>query len=650
MAATIFVLDATLLARTVSFDSGKEAAVSKYHAILDVLKNYVAYNLMTSKRRKDELAFVLSGFSGTVEGDPPLDQLNSASAKMLEALHGTKDLEVNDFSKFELVNSIIFACKAIEERASQRQCKGTKIIIVTDGHSTRTVPFDGPKMVELGEKVSGAIQELSCSFEFLLVDCEDSSPLLCLGQKLEIPQRSSNGVKAECGDKKEMGAGEVLQMFRSNKWTSRVHVIDSWQNLNSCIPHHTDFSIPKMGTSKLSGSLYITPSLKIDVKTYAKVHEEGNIPTPTKLSKFAPEDSDGKVDSSLIYKSVDNPDEEVPRDHVIDSYPYGGSLVPINSEDQKTLQMQTEAGIHVLGYYDHKEIPPQTILAGDVDIVVPPERNDRAQQALRAFQKALRNQKYVAMVRYVKKKGKDPALAVLKPSFTDPNDNFLYLCTLPFSQDVRRFKFDPLPVSSLNSEEKKAALDIVDALNLEKNSDGQNVLYNPEQVYNPITEHFRSCLINRGLSGRDWELPATMPHRLSEVYRANKAMIEKSADQLSKFASTFEVKERASVKRGWGNLQGNKGKDPGPYRKNFKLAEEKKKLMDQLGLTSSKADGGENSTAGATSGKRDVEDNLFASSNEPSNASELFGMASKKSEETNATEYIDDDDEDDDLE
>jgi non-homologous end joining protein Ku len=651
MAATVFVVDATLLARAVSFDSCEEPAVSKYHAILDVLKNYVVYNMLTPKRKKDELAFVHSGYSGTVGGgaDPPLDQLNTASAKMLKTLQGLKDLDVGNVSGFALVDSIIRACEMIQERASERPCTGTKIVVVTDGRGPCTAAPDGPGMVQLGESVACAIQALSCSFEFLLMDCGDD--LLSSEAKPEAGVAEANGIKLESGE--GAGAGQVLGTFRSNNWASRVHVIDSWQSLNCSLPHRVDFSRPRMGTTKVNGALYITPSLKIDVKTYAKVQVEANLPTASKLSRFATDESSmGKVESTPVFKCVDNPDEEVPREHVGDSFPYGGTLVPVNSDDKKKLKMETEAGIHVLGFYSHTEIPPQVVLAGTVDVVVPPRGNHRAQQALRAFQTALRNRKYVAMVRYVKKKDNDPVLGVLKPSFADPEDNFLYLCTLPFEQDVRRFKFDPLPASSLTPEEKAAALGIVDALSLEQGRPGRSVPHAPEHVYNPVTEHFRSCLADRALLGRDCELPDKMPPRLAEAYRANKAMLEKSAEQLNKFASTFQVEERTSVKRGWGTLKGGKEKDPGPYRKNPRILDEKAKLKNQFGLTGTQAGAGGGQPAETS--RRDVEDSLFAPSNKPNNASELFGVSSEKAQaKTDQPETVmldDDDDDDDELE
>jgi len=134
--------------------------------------------------------------------------------------------------------------------------------------------------------------------------------------------------------------------------------------------------------------------------------------------------------------------KDVSKDELEKGYEYGRTAVNISQADESVVKLETEPGLQVVGFVDedkfgrYLEITPSSFVAA--------ARGDsNAALALSSLVQALTESHTYAIARFVKEHGKPPSMCVLAP-FCQPGYEGLIFAELPFSEDVRQYKFPPL--------------------------------------------------------------------------------------------------------------------------------------------------------------------------------------------------------------
>ena len=150
--------------------------------------------------------------------------------------------------------------------------------------------------------------------------------------------------------------------------------------------------------------------------------------------------------------------KDVARDDLAKGYEYGRTVVPISESDENITKLESEAAMEIVGFVPKDKVrirsTPYGLLAntfqyerymamGTSNIVVAQKTNDKAVIALSSLIHALFELDSYAVARVVKKDGSDPLLILLSPS-VEKDYECLIENQLPFSEDVRSYRFPPI--------------------------------------------------------------------------------------------------------------------------------------------------------------------------------------------------------------
>ncbi len=102
---------------------------------------------------------------------------------------------------------------------------------------------------------------------------------------------------------------------------------------------------------------------------------------------------------------------------------------------------------------------------GTVDCIVAEPGDFSSALALSALIHALYEKRSVAVVRYVKRKNSNPLFGILTP-LIKPDVECLYFNQLPYVEDMRDFTFRSLVDVEVTANQKQAAIDLIQNMNL----------------------------------------------------------------------------------------------------------------------------------------------------------------------------------------
>lgn len=355
-------------------------------------------------------------------------------------------------------------------------------------------------------------------------------------------------------------------------------------------------------TPNFRGFLEIGTVVKIPVWTYLKTKEDG-FPRLVAISKRSSEShgdrvatmeapvggvgrrereeegGDQKEDNVLAptatqtmgvaiqktYVAMDNPDEEISREHHVRGYKYGKTWVTSVKNDV-IAPFTSEACLKVIGFTAVASVP-RHFYTSNTELVVPYSGDSAAAQAIAALCDAMNRTGMVGIVRVVKRKNSGPILGVLTPHISEHASNF-YLNRLPFNDDLRLYGFSSLVETEHSPNVPKHAIptetqlnvteDLINSLDL-SNADvsayGEPMeALKPKYTYNPSLQYFYQVILSRALKP-NMPMPTLDDSILAQV-SVPESFLKRTAGAQQRFRDAFvltktEMKEKENRKRFW---------------------------------------------------------------------------------------------------
>ena len=170
------------------------------------------------------------------------------------------------------------------------------------------------------------------------------------------------------------------------------------------------------------------------------------------------------VKNKRIYQIIDERAKggkrEVDRDDLAKGYEYGRTAVHINETDENVTKLETKAVLDLVGFvpWDNVSLKHPLIYAAELmqsiqydrymcmsvsSIVIAQKTNSKAIMALSSLIHALFELESYAIARLVSKTDKAPVILLLAPSIEVDYECLLDV-QIPFTEDVRAYKFPPL--------------------------------------------------------------------------------------------------------------------------------------------------------------------------------------------------------------
>ncbi|KAL8898376.1 MAG: hypothetical protein Q9207_006729 [Kuettlingeria erythrocarpa] len=145
------------------------------------------------------------------------------------------------------------------------------------------------------------------------------------------------------------------------------------------------------------------------------------------------------VKSSRTYQVLDEEapggKRDVSRDDLAKGYEYGRTAVHISETDENVTRLETQAALEIIGF-----IPWANAISM---IIIAQRTNSKAIMALSSLIHALFELESYAIARLVPKADKSPVILLLAPSIEVDYECLLDV-QIPFTEDVRSYKFPPL--------------------------------------------------------------------------------------------------------------------------------------------------------------------------------------------------------------
>ncbi|KAF3022670.1 ATP-dependent DNA helicase II subunit 2 [Penicillium rubens] len=245
---------------------------------------------------------------------------------------------------------------------------------------------------------------------------------------------------------------------------------------------------------------------------------------------------------------------DVERDDLAKGYEYGRTAVPIEQTDENVANLQTFAGMGLIGFVQ-KDQYDRYMHMSNTNIIIPQRANDYASLALSSLIHALYELESYAVARLVTKESKPPMLVLLAPSI-EADYECLIEVQLPFAEDVRSYRFPPLDkiitVSGKVVTEhrnlpsvalKDAMSNYVDSMDfVTTNDEGQATDDLPiDESFSPLLHRIESAVRYRAVHPNDPVLDPS--ERLTEFAHPSEDMVKNSKSHLEKLMSIADVKK-----------------------------------------------------------------------------------------------------------
>ncbi|KGO71826.1 DNA helicase, ATP-dependent, Ku type [Penicillium italicum] len=249
---------------------------------------------------------------------------------------------------------------------------------------------------------------------------------------------------------------------------------------------------------------------------------------------------------------------DVERDDLAKGYEYGRTAVPIEQTDENVANLQTFAGMGLIGFVQ-KDHYDRYMHMSNTNIIIPQRANDNASLALSSLIHALYELESYAVARLVTKESKPPMLVLLAPS-VEANYECLIEVQLPFAEDVRSYRFPPLdkiitvsgkvvtehrnlPSAAL----KDAMSNYVDSMDfVTTNDEGEPTDDLPiDESFSPLLHRIEAAVRYRAVHPNDPVLDPS--ERLTEFAQPSEDMVKNSKSHLEKLMSIADVKKGKPV-------------------------------------------------------------------------------------------------------
>ncbi|TPX46166.1 hypothetical protein SeMB42_g03803 [Synchytrium endobioticum] len=281
--------------------------------------------------------------------------------------------------------------------------------------------------------------------------------------------------------------------------------------------------------------------------------------------------------------------EIVDRENLIRGFKYGDEIVPLHADHILASKPEEDKAMHILKFVYNDRVRREMYLSNDL-MVVPEPGNKHAMTTMITLAQAMRIKEYVALTRFVARKGGKPKLGILIPSLKKGKCHFHWI-QFPFADDVRVYEFaalqplvdePPIPIqqhaygnnndsnqiNTMSSEgtNKKHPLDrrlvsaqeirvrfddFIQAMDLMEATigpDGEKTeAFKPKNVYNPSFQRLFQVLKARALDPTAL-LPEADPRLLAGITPLQ-SVITKAKPALEALVEAFDLKPVEEKKR-----------------------------------------------------------------------------------------------------
>lgn len=249
-----------------------------------------------------------------------------------------------------------------------------------------------------------------------------------------------------------------------------------------------------------------------------------------------------RVTEYFHVKEEDGIKQETPLDaaEILPGYKFGSEIVVLSEEEQKVLAMEQEneqAGMQIIGFVKQPGIKRYGLL-GNTNFVIGSKGSRQDSLAVGALSVALAQEQAAAIVRYVTKDAAPVQMGALFPYKVPKEEEeeeegkfrgwALVLVSLPFDQDVRRYRFAALlnrsveagnqPMSSqmeklvVPTEEMDDAMEqFIDDHDLMAADEGGYEYASPDQVFNPLIHRIKHVVKYCALHDATDVIPPILP-------------------------------------------------------------------------------------------------------------------------------------------
>ena len=248
--------------------------------------------------------------------------------------------------------------------------------------------------------------------------------------------------------------------------------------------------------------------------------------------------------------------KDVGRDDLAKGYEYGRTAVHISESDLNVTRLETQAGLEILGFIPWSNYDRYMSMSVSC-IIIGQKSNTTAIMALSSLIHALVELESYAIARLVPKTDKAPVIVLLAPSL-EPDYECLLDVQLPFTEDVRSYKFPPLdrvltisgktitshrnlPTPAL-TEAMSAYVDRMDLSTHATDPEGNPTEYMPmTETFSPILHRLNQAIRHRAVHPTD---PIPPPAEILTRYSIPPAsLLTNSAPQLAALITASSVKK-----------------------------------------------------------------------------------------------------------
>ncbi|KAJ5616072.1 hypothetical protein N7537_001186 [Penicillium hordei] len=446
----------------------------------------------------------------------------------------------------DAISSIVIAMQMIIEYTKKNKYK-RKIVLVTNG--------TGPMSDDNIEGIIEKMKEVNIELVIIGADFDDAE----------------YGVKEEDKDSRKAENETLLRSLTED-------CDGVYGTLEQAV---SELDIPRIKVTKsmpsFKGNLMLgnpeeyDTAITIPVERYFRTY----VAKPISASSFVPRsgtetgsqapvkgnsegDALASVRTSRTYEIIDESAPggkiDVERDDLAKGYEYGRTAVPIEQTDENVANLQTFAGMGLIGFVQ-KDQYDRYMHMSNTNIIIPQRANDNASLALSSLIHALYELESYAVARLVTKESKPPMLVLLAPS-VEADYECLIEVQLPFAEDVRSYRFPPLdkiitvsgkvvtehrnlPSATL----KNAMSDYVDSMDfVTTNDEGEPTDDLPiDESFSPLLHRIESAVRYRAVHPNEPVLDPS--ERLTEFAHPSEEMVKNSKSHLEKLMSTADVKK-----------------------------------------------------------------------------------------------------------
>jgi ATP-dependent DNA helicase 2 subunit 2 len=237
------------------------------------------------------------------------------------------------------------------------------------------------------------------------------------------------------------------------------------------------------------------------------------------------------------------------REDLAKGYEYGRTAVHISETDENITKLDTSQCYDLIGFIPAENVERYMIVENS-NILVPQKGNDKAAFALSSLVHALFELGTVAVARFVKKDGSDPAVTLLSP-LVEADFECLVENILPFAEDIRAYRFPPLDkvltVSGKtliehrnlpNDDLLQSMSDFVDEMSLVNDKEEEMAM---DDTFSPVLHTVEGAVRYRAIHP-DGDIPPK-PEAFLAYSRQPEGLRDRSKDALHRLLKAADVKK-----------------------------------------------------------------------------------------------------------